>query len=271
MGRCAVRQRGRWMGWCRAASCGVVLLLGATALRAQDGVQGQSDRPEMPAGSQIVRGTVTAVTPEMITLKGQTGEIYKVTVTPNTRVMKERQVVKAGEIKAGDGVGAMGVLDAPTKTLHAVFVTVIDAEQIKKAQADLGKTYIAGEVTAIDELKLTIKRADGVVQTIAVDEGTSFKRGGRGLGMMGGSGNAEGAGGSGQGQRSGRQGAGSEGESITLADLKVGDSVIGRGALKGGIFVPAELRVMDASARGRRRGGGMGAAPAAPAPEGAPR
>ncbi len=60
-----------------------------------------------------------------------------------------------------------------------MFVTVVDAEQMKKAQEDLGKTYIAGKVTAIDELKLTIKRADGVTQVIEVDEGTSFRRGGR--------------------------------------------------------------------------------------------
>ncbi len=117
----------------------------------------------------MVRGTVTAATVDTLTVKMETGDMYKVTVTPNTRVMKERQPVKLAEIKAGDGVGAMGVMDAPTKTLHAVFVTVVDAEQVKKAQADLGKTYIAGEVTAIDadNLKLTIKRADGVSQTIA--------------------------------------------------------------------------------------------------------
>ncbi len=43
------------------------------------------------------------------------------------------------------------------------------------------------------------------------------------------------------------------GESITLADVKVGDSVVGRGALKNGVFVPTELGVMDAAAMGQRR------------------
>ena len=32
-------------------------------------------------------------------------------------------------------------------------------------------------------------------------------------------------------------------ESITLLDVKVGDSVVGQGALKGGVFVPKELMV----------------------------
>ena len=63
--------------------------------------------------------------------------------------------------------------------MHAVFVTVISAEEVKKAREGLGKVYIAGTVTAIDELKLTVKRTDGVVQVIEVDEGTSFQTGTR--------------------------------------------------------------------------------------------
>jgi len=243
---------------------------------AQDGAGAQG----MPAGSQMIRGTVTTSTVDAITVKTETGEAYKVTVSPSTRVMKARQAVKLTDIKAGDGVGAMGVMDAPAKTLHALFVSVVDAEQIRKAEADLGKTYIVGKVTAMDELKLTIKRPDGVSQTIAVDEGTSFRKGGRGgMSMMmgGGAGGEQGQGqaqtqGQPQRQRTPRQGE--AGESITLADVKVGDQVMGRGGLKGGTFVPTELRVMDPSAaRGRRRDGAEGAATgAAPAtPGGAPK
>jgi hypothetical protein len=165
----------------------------------------------------------------------------------------------------------MGVLDAPTKTVHAVVVGVMDAAQVKKAREDLGKAYIAGRVTAIDMdgLKLTVMRPDGVSQVIGLDEGTSFKRGGRGMAaMMSGSGEVGsgevGRGGEGPGGR-----VGSGGESITLADVKVGDSVAGRGTMKSGFFVPAELRVMDASARRQRRRqgaeGGGGAAAATPA------
>ena len=64
------------------------------------------------AGGQMVRGTVTAVTADRLTLKTETGEVYQVAVTTNTRLMKARQPVKLAEVKAGDGVGAMGVLDA---------------------------------------------------------------------------------------------------------------------------------------------------------------
>jgi hypothetical protein len=229
----------------------------------------------------MVRGTVTVVTAEQLTVKTDAGEIYQVSLSANTRLTKERQPVKVTDIKVGDGVGAMGVLDPATKTVHAVFVGVIDAEQVKKARENMGKTYITGKVTAIDmdALKLTVMRPDGVSQVIGVDEQTSFKRGGRGMAAiasgggvveMGGGGTGAGRGngagvGSGAGSNSAGAGAGG-GESITFADVKVGDSVAGRGALKSGLFVPTELGVMDPAAMGqrRRRGdtGGTGTAPA---------
>jgi hypothetical protein len=174
-------------------------------------------------------------------------------------------------------------LDPATKSVHAVIVTVIDAEQVKKARENMGKTYITGKVTAIDmdALKVTVMRPDGVSQVIAVDEQTSFKRGGRGMaalasgsgvvdaGAMGGRGNSAGAG---NGAGSGNGGGG---ESITFADVKVGDSIAGQGGVKNGLFVPTQLGVMDPATMGQRRrrgadGGGTGAAPASSAaPSGA--
>jgi Domain of unknown function (DUF5666) len=220
------------------------------------------------AGGQMVRGTVTAAAADHLTVKTDAGEVYQVTVSANTRIMKDRQPVKLTDVKVGDGAGAMGELDAPTKTVHALFVTVMDAEQVKKLREGLGKVYIVGKVTAIDDVKLTVLRNDGVSQVIEVDEGTSFKRGGRQMasmlngsgpvGNVGGGGRAAGAG-SGSGS-----GSGSGGESITLADVKVGDMVAGQGALKNGVFVPTELGVMDAAAMTRRRrsaeGGGAASA-----------
>jgi hypothetical protein len=208
------------------------------------------------AGGQMVRGTVTAIAADHLTLKTETGEVYQVAISSNTRVTKERQPLKLTDIKAGDGVGAMGVLDPATKTVHAVFVGVIDAEQIKKAREGMGKVYITGKVTAIDMdgLKLTVLRPDGVTQVIGVDEQTSFKRGGRRMASL-----ASGAGvgevGTPAAERSnGPASSGnSSGESITFADVKVGDSIAGRGALKNGVFVPTELGVMDAAMVQQRR------------------
>ena len=274
----------------------VALLVAATVIAmpkmilAQDGQDGPRQGGVTFAGGQMVRGTVTATTVDHLTLKTDAGDIYQVVVSANTRLNKERQPVKVADIKVGDGVGAMGVLDAPTKTVHAVFVTVMDAEQVKKARENLGKTYIAGKVTAIDMdgLKLTVLRGDGVSQVIGVDEQTSFKRGGRGMAAMASGGPVEigngetggrrrnGAGdgvgsGAGNGAASGT-GTSAGRESITFADVKVGDMVAGRGALKNGTFVPTELGVVDAAAIGQRRrrgadGSGAGA-PGTPAPSG---
>jgi len=228
-------------------------------------------------------------------VKTEASEVYQVALSANTRLTKDRQPVKVADIKVGDAVAAMGVLDAPTKTVHAVFVGVIDAEQMKKARENMGKTYITGKVTAIDmeALKLTVMRPDGVSQVIGVDEQTSFKRGGRGMAAI-----ANGGGvvemGSGDGGRRGMgagagtpagsatsagagtgAGSGGAGESITFADVKVGDAVAGRGGLKNGTFVPTELGVMDPATMGQRRrrgtdGSGPSAAPAGTAaPSGA--
>ena len=48
-------------------------------------------------------------------------------------------------------------------------------------------------------------------------------------------------------------GSGADAESVTLADVKVGDRVVGPGVLKNGVFVPTELGVIDAATMGQRR------------------
>lgn len=231
-------------------------------------MMGGGRAPGAFAGGQMVRGTITAVGADKLTVKTEAGEVYQVALTDNTRLMKARQPVKVAEIKVGDGVGAMGVLDEPTKTVHAVMVAVIDAEEVKKAREGLGKVFIVGKVTAIDEVKLTVLRSDGVSQVIEVDEGTSFKRGGRGAMMMlnGGGVTAMPRQGGDAPAGAARGGPGGGGESITLADVKVGDMVGGQGAVKHGMFVPTELQVMDpAAARRRRPNNADGSAPVAPA------
>jgi len=82
-----------------------------------------------------------------------------------------------------------------------------------------------------------VERPDHVAQTIGFDETTSFRKGGRGGGRMGGADAPAAAPAEG-------------GESITLADIKVGESVRGTGSVKGGTFVPTELVVMQRGPRG---------------------
>jgi hypothetical protein len=249
----------------------MLVLLGSEYGIAQGGPGQDVEGGAVAMGPQgrMVRGTVATATGAGLTVKTENGETYQIVVTANTRVMKDRQPVKLADIHPGDGVGAMGVIDAPTKTVHAAALFVVDAAQIKKAREDLGKTYITGKVAAIDDVNLTIERPDGVSQKIMVDESTSFRKGGRrmrggdsGFGMGSGTSIGNGAG---MGPGGGSPGAPAQqadtAESITLADVKVGDRVLGRGALKGDVFVPTELVVM-APGMGRRREQGSSDAPA---------
>jgi hypothetical protein len=242
----------------RITLAAAVTAMSGSAALAQDGQDNSRQGAASFAGGQMVRGTVTASAADHLTVKTDAGEIYQVSLSANTRLTKDRQPIKVSDVKVGDGVGAMGVLDPATKTVHAVFVGVVDAEQVKKARENMGKTYITGKVTAIDldGLKLTIERPDGVSQVIAVDEQTSFKRGGRGMAAMAsGAGVMDVPGGQARGNGAGAGGTGNSasGDSITFADVKVGDSIAGRGGLKSGVFVPTELGVMNPGGMGQRR------------------
>lgn len=237
-------------------------IAGVTASVAQEGPAG--DGAPFARGP-MVRGTVTATAADHLTIKTDASEVYQIALTPNTRLMKDRQPVQAADIKVGDGVGAMGELDAPKKTLHALFVAVVDAEQVKKMREDLGKTYITGKVTAIDEVKLTILRPDHVSQVIEVDETTSFRKG-RGRRREAASPDGSAAGGNNI-----TAAADGSGEIVTLADFKVGDMIAGRGSIKHGVFVPTNLAILPPGAEGAmgmraRRGGSDAPSAGAPTP-----
>lgn len=263
----------RWGVWARTytvaagallAPMSLMVLLAVTAVllpaqpaRAQEADGAPPGRGAF-AGMQRVTGEVTANAGGLLTVKTEDGT-YKVVTTENTRVMKGRGVtVKAAELQVGDGVMAAGNLEQANKTLHAAMIFATDAAQVKALRENLGKTYIAGRVTAIDldNAKLTVERPDHVSQTIGLDESTSFRRGrlgggGRGYAPGGATPDLQAA----PGGQGGTPGAGGQGgESITLADIKVGDQVGGQGSLKNGVFVPAQLSVAP-QGQGRRREG----------------
>jgi hypothetical protein len=284
--------------WKSAVLCSALTL--STVAFGQNATSGGDQQPQQdaqgmrrgPGGSGgrrggATRGTVASVSGSNIVVKDDTGTTWTIITTENTRVMRGRETLAVSGIQPGDEVMSMGLPDADKHELHAMMVMDVPAAEAAKAKANLGKTYIVGRITAIDETKLTIMRSDKVSQTIALDETTSLRKGGRmdpaalqaaGLntGMMGmgnGMGMGSGGGGMGQGNRNGggnggnRPAPNAEGESITLADVKVGDSVVGLGSIKGGVFVPTDLRVQEQRAGGPpggRRNGGNGDAPPPP-------
>lgn len=185
----------------------------------------------MPPGENVI-GKVTAIQGSNLTIAPATGgDPVTVTISDKTRVLKGGQPRAAADIKVDDTIFARG--QRSNGAIEAMILTTINPEMVQRMQQgmgqmnrdDLGKKFIAGEVKAINELKLTIARPDSQTQEIEVDENTSFRRGR---------------------------------ESITLADIKVGDFVRGAGDLKEGVFTPKELIVGRPNMMVDFAGGGPG-------------
>ena len=82
---------------------------------------------------QRIGGTITAIAGPQVTIKTVDGVVYQVVTTDNTRVMRGRgNPIKLADLKAGDGLMAMGNMDAPNKTIHAAMLVSIDADQMKE-------------------------------------------------------------------------------------------------------------------------------------------
>jgi hypothetical protein len=186
----------------------------------------------MMGAGRGVMGVVTEAASDHFTIKTDTGEIYTVHYSVNTHILKggggprrrdENEVpmtppqpIKASEIKVGDVIGASGEMDANAKSIGAVVIFQIDperAKQIREMQANYGKTWLIGKVTAINDVKVTLQGGpDNAVHTFVADENTTFRK---------------------------------RRDPITLADIQVGDMVRAEGTVKNGAFVASTVAVMS--------------------------
>jgi hypothetical protein len=125
------------------------------------------------------------------------------------------QPIKPTDIKVGDAITAMGEVDAAAKSVGAVAIVQLDperAKQMREMQANFGKTWIAGKVTAIDGVKVTLMGAlDDKTHSFVADENTTFRK---------------------------------RRDPITLADIQVGDTVRAEGAIKDGAFLATSVNAM---------------------------
>ena len=183
---------------------------------------GQPQRGRRPG----VAGTITAINADSMVLKTRDGQTAQVSLSDKTQFSKERQPAKLADFKVGDEVFVRGT-SAGGNSWQAEMVGTRPAGGFGTGNMGdaLGKRFIVGQIASINGMQLVIARPDEVNQTITVDESTSFQK---------------------------------QGESITLADLKPGDHVFGRGEIKNGVFVPAVLNLGDPRAMGRGRGQGQG-------------
>jgi preprotein translocase subunit YajC len=185
-------------------------------------------------------GTVTEVAPDHYTIKTETGETYTIHYSANTRILKQQArgeggqrggggdggpggggggnpptPIKSTDIKVGDAVAAMGELDAIAKSIGATAVVQIDPErarQMREMQANYGKTWLMGKVTAIDGVKVTLTGVvDNTPHSFVADENTTFRK---------------------------------RRDPITLADIQVGDTVRVEGAIQGSDFLATTVNAM---------------------------
>jgi Domain of unknown function (DUF5666) len=208
---------------------GLSFLLSAAVTRGQEDTSappqpGQGQGRGAGQGGRPLFGKITAMHDGSIEITGADGQAVTVKVTPQTEFRKDREAVKVSDFKVGDTVIVRGELSAD----HTVTAKVIGGRSgayngpglggrpnggMMGPQGTLGKDYVAGEVKSIDAPKLTVLRTDNVTQVLELNEDTSLRRGR---------------------------------DSITMADIKVGDHVMARGALQNNVFVPKGVMVMNA-------------------------
>jgi hypothetical protein len=190
--------------------------------------QGQGRNWGGQNGQRPVFGKITAIRDGAIEIAGPDGQAITVKVTGQTEFRKDREPAKITDFKVGDTIFVRGDQNPD----HTVTAQMVGARigggpggagpggrgpggggAAFLANGTFGKDYVMGEVKAIDPPRLTVLRTDNVTQTLELNEDTTLRRGR---------------------------------DSITMADIQVGDHVMVHGAAQNDVFVPKGLMVMNA-------------------------
>jgi hypothetical protein len=178
-------------------------------------------------------GKITAVHDGSIAVTNANGENVTVKFTAKTEFRKDRQDAKRSDFKVGDLIIVRGQENPD----HSWTAEVVGGRSgngpggsggregregrgvpggsdrgFGGQGGTLGKDFVAGEITAIDAPKLSVLRSDKVTQSIELNEDTSLRKGR---------------------------------DSITMADVQVGDHVFARGGLENNVFVPKMVMVVS--------------------------
>lgn len=220
---------------------GLLFLLAATSALAQEAAPpgaGQMQRPEDARG-KFVGGKITAIKDGALELTRMDGASVTVKLTDKTEYRKDRQTAKLADFKVGDMVFIRTESEGD-QNLTAVVVAGRTGGGpggrgmggpgggMMMGGGELGKDFVFGEVKSVDAPKITVLRPDNVTQTLELNEETSLRKGR---------------------------------ESVTMADIQVGDHVFVRGAVQNNSFVPKMVMVIGPEQWKRMQEMGMGPGP----------
>ena len=231
----------------------LLLLLGATPVLAQDPVtppppQSSRTEIELRQGPQEGRGRgvvgkITAIKDSALELERMEGGSVTVKLTDKTEYRKDRQSSTLRDFKVGDMV-FIRTEGTGDQDLTALVVAGRNGNGpagpgtggpggglMMMGGGELGKDFVFGEVKSVDAPKITVLRPDDVTQTLELNEETSLRKGR---------------------------------ESVTMADIQVGDHVFVRGGLQNNAFVPKMVMVIGPEQWKRMQE--MGMAPGASKP-----
>ena len=184
--------------------------------------------PEEAANQQAVQGPgegrlqplfgkITVIHEHSLELAKPDGSSATVNLSSETIIRKDRQPIKLSDLKIGDAIVVRGEENQDhTWTARGIAVRPANSPAggsgFRGNMGTLGKDYVVGEVQAVDPPKLTVLRPDNVTQILELNEETSLRRGR---------------------------------ESITMADIRVGDHIFARGAVEKDAFAPKAVMVVD--------------------------
>jgi len=194
-------------------------------------------------GQRPLFGRITAMRDGAMDITRPDGQVVTVKVTDQTEFRKDREAAKAADFKVGDLVMVRGDENPD----HSVTAKLIGARTggpgggpgsgggMMAFAGTLGKDFVIGEVKSIDSPRLTVLRPDNVTQTLELNEDTTLRKGR---------------------------------ESITMADIQVGDHLVAHGAVQNDVFVPKGVMVINAEQWKRMQEMGVpGGAPKPAGPE----
>ena len=221
----------------------LLFLLATTPVLSQDAAppQGasQTQRPEEWRGRGVM-GKITSIKDGAIELTRMDGASVTVKLTDKTEYHKDRQSAKLADFKVGDMV-LIRTEGEGDQNLTALVVAGRTGNGpggpgmggpgggMMMGGGELGKDFVFGEVKSVDAPKITVFRPDNVTQTLELNEETSLRKGR---------------------------------ESVTMADIQVGDHVFVRGAVQNNAFVPKIVMVIGPEQWKRMQEMGMGPGPA---------